>query len=317
MAKLRSIYLVSIFFLIVFNVQAQQKVLDSLEQQLLNPTNGLSKVENLNWLSYFYARSNPKKGLEKGNEAIRLAIKNKDSLQLGKAYEYMGLNHKNLGNDSLMFSFFTKAEYIYRNINSGGALPFLILNRGIFYQQRSNHYKAIEDCQKALEIFTSNKDTLLMGYTLGRLGFSHIYLGNYTVSLEDFLKGKSLLEQINKENSMHYGSILGDMGLLYQKLSEYETALKYHKKCLDIYKKYDFQRGVANQYNDIGNIYTKLKEFEKALDIYKTSYSIKKKTKNKRDIASGMANLGSTYFHLKQFDKATGQTHTFLIKNSM
>lgn len=302
--KKRTIYLASIFLLIACISKAQQKVIDSLEQQLINPTNGLSKVENLNWLGYYYARTDPEKGLNKLDKSIELAIRNNDSLQLGKAYEYKGLNHKNLGNDSLMLSFFNKAEYIYKNIDSKGALPFLILNRGIFYQQRSNYHKAIEDCQKALEIFTLDKDTLLMGYTLGRLGFNNIYLGDYTNSLKAFQKGASLLEKINKEESMHYGSIQGDMGLLYQKLSEYETALKYHNKCLEIYKKYDFQKGISNQYNDIGNIYTKLGEYEKALDIYKSSYNMKKKTKNKADIASGLANIGITYSHLNQFDKA-------------
>lgn len=303
MKKKNSVKIFLFFFVFSFT-QAQQKVIDSLEQELIKPTNGLSKVENLNWLGYYYARTNPEKGLKKLDKSITLAIKNNDSLQLGKAYEYKGINHKNLGNDSLMLSFFSKAEYVYKQIDNKGALPFLILNRGIFYQQRSNYQKANEDCHSALIFFSSDKDTLLMGYTLGRIGFNNIYLGDYTSSLKSFQKGAYLLEQINKDESMHYASIQGDMGLLYQKLSDYNTALEHHNRCLEIYKKYDFQRGISNQYNDIGNIYTKLEKFEKALNIYKTSYNMKKKTKNKKDIANALSNIGITHSHLKQFDKA-------------
>lgn len=300
--KIKCIFVIVLLISVFTN--AQQKVIDSLEQQLINPTNGKSKVENLNWLGYYYARSNPEQGLKKLDESVKLAITNNDSLQLGKAYEYKGLNHKNLGNDSLMLSFFNKAEYIYRNIDSKGALPFLVLNRGMYFSQRSNYHKANEDFKSALESFTLSKDTLLMGYTLGRIGHSNIYLGNYTTSLEAFLEGASLLEQSKKEKTMHYGSIMGDLGLLHQKLSKYDKAIEYHNKCVEIYKAHNFNRGLSNQYNDIGTIYTKLGEFEKALDIYKVSYEMKKTTKNKADIASSLTNIGITNSHLGHLDKA-------------
>ena len=297
---------VFIIFILIFatTINAQQKVIDSLEQQLINPTNGKTKVENLNWLGYYYARSNPEQGLKKLDESVKLAIANNDSLQLGKAYEYKGLNHKNLGNDSIMLSFFKKAEYIYRNIDSKGALPFLVLNRGMYYSQRSNYHKANEDYKSAMESFTLSNDTLLMGYTLGRIGQSNIYLGNYKTSLDAFLKGATLLELSGNEKTMHYGSIMGDLGLLYQKLSKYDTAIEYHNKCVEIYKKHGFNRGLSNQYNDIGNIYTKLGQFQKAMDIYKVSYAMKKQTNNKADIAGSFTNIGNTYSHLGDLDKA-------------
>lgn len=296
-----------IFLFFVFSVgflHAQQKIIDSLEKQVVNPTNGKTEVENLNRLSYFYSRSNPEKGLKKADQVIALMQEKSKSLQLGIALEYKGLNHKNLGNDSLAFLFYDKAENIYREIDSTRALSILMLNKGLFYAQRSKYGQAIDDIQNALEIFSSKKDTLLMGYSLGRLGFCYIYHGDYIASLTNFQKGALLLEQSNKQETMHYGSIMGDMGLLHQKLSKYEVALEYHNKCLEIYKKHDFQKGVSNQYNDIGNLYTKLEKFDKALEIFKTSYQMKKKTKNKSDIASALGNIGITLFHLKKYNEA-------------
>lgn len=299
---------VSLLLIVIFistNINAQQKVIDSLEQQLINPTNGLTKLQNITWLSYYYSRMDPEKGLKKANQAIELALKTKDTFELGKAYEYKGLNYKSLGKDSLMSECNKKAESIYKSINHERGIAILTLNTGIYYQQRGKHTEAINHFNRAYKSFiTTKKDSTLIGYTYGRLGRSLTDLGDYTKAMEWFLKGENLLEKINQKQSMYYGSIKGDMGLLYQKLSKYEKAIELHKKCLKIYTEHNFIRGVANQYDDIANSYTKQKKFSDALKMYKKSYEIKKKIKNRPDIANTLTNIGRTYMHLMKHGKA-------------
>ncbi len=283
---------------------SQEKVIDSLEQQLINPTNGKTKAENLNKLSYYYSRSNPEKGLKKAHEAMLLAQKNGDSFQLGIAKEYKGLNHKMMGNDSTAFRFYDDAEHIYNALDSIRPLAILSLNKGIFYSQRGRHNEAIENLHRAVESFARNKDTLLTGYSLGRIGFSQTQIGNYTSAMGAFLKGARLLEQSDNDETMYYGSIQGDLGVLHQKLEKYDAALDYHDKCVTIFKKHDYLRGVAGQLNDMATIYSKQEKYKKALETYKASYQIKKKINNKADIAIALGNIGIAYSRLDEFEKA-------------
>ena len=163
--KSKSVIL-SLLLIVSQFVIAQQKMIDSLENQLVNPTNGLSKAEILTKLSYHYSTIDPDRGLERANSAIKLALEEGDSIQFGIAHSYKGLNYKSLGKDSLSTLFYNKAEQIYRDVNYNRGLSRLLLNRGIFYASRSNYRKSIEKLEDAIELFKIQKDTLLQGYSI-------------------------------------------------------------------------------------------------------------------------------------------------------
>lgn len=296
--------MLNIFLFILCNAIAQQKVIDSLEQQLLNPTNGNSKLDNLIELGHFYSMVDPEKGLTTIDKAIKIAITRKDSFKLGTAYGNKGKNYITLGNDSLAFAFYDKAEDIFKTIDSTKALSKLMFNKGLLYSERSNYQKAAYNVKNALEIFTTQKDTLLMGYSLGTLAYYRIYLGDYVSSMNDFLNGMLLLEKINQEESLLYASVQANKGILHQRLGEYDTALTLHQKSLEVFKKHGNLYLTASQYSEIGNIFSLKKNFNKALTNYKAAYDIDKKINNVGRMAASLSNIGLTYSHLKLYDKS-------------
>lgn len=296
--------LAAMFFLLSVFIHAQQKIIDSLERELILSTNGLSKVEVLNEISWYYAHSDTKKGIEKSDEAIALAIKNKDSLQLGIAYERKGYNYQNKGKDSLTVLLYNKAEDVYRRIDHKNRLAALNFNKSNFYLFRSDYQKSLDQVQKAYNIFEGNQDTLRMGRAYNLMGLNHLYLGDYTSTLKAFQKGALFFELTNNKETQFYAEIQGNVALLYEKLTEYETALEFQKKALEIHKKIDYQLGVANTYNNIGKLYGLLNQHEKAIDVFNASMLIKEKMGNKYRIANGLTNLGITYYELKQYPKA-------------
>lgn len=283
---------------------AQQKIIDSLEHQLIYSTNSLSRIEVLNELSWYYAHSNTKKGIEKADEAIKLSIKEKDSLQLGIAYERKGFNYQNRGNDSLTISLYKLAEDTYTRIEHSKRLATLSFNMGNFYFRRSDYKKSLPFVQNALDVYTKEKDTIKMGRIYNQIGLNHLYLGDYTASLNAFQKGAFLFEQMNENKPSFYADIQGNLGMLYEKLSQYQTALEFQNNALKLHKKNDNQIGIANTYNNLGNLYSALKQNQKALEMFNDSYEIKKKTDNKYSIASALTNIGIEYHSLKESDKA-------------
>jgi len=298
---------VAISLLIVFDASSQQKTIDSLEQELIKPTNGLSTLEVLNELSWYYALSNPSKGIEIANEAIDLAINENDSLKLGIAYERIGFYYQKLGKDSLVLSSYKLAEEAYKKIHHKERLAALAFNLGNFHLFRSNYRESLKQGQKALQLFESNKDSLKIARVCNQMGLNHIYLGSYAIALETFQKGLLLLELSHKEESSFYAEILGNMGLLYEKLSEYENASQFQKKALQIHIKNSYNDGIANTYNNLGKLYGILDQHEKALEMFNASYEIKKEMGNEYRIANAYTNIGLTYHALNKLDDALNQ----------
>src|SRR5690606_22009268 len=178
-------FCVTILFLLnAFIPAAQQKIIFSLVQQLIHSTNVLSRVVNLNEISWYYAHSNTQKSIEKADEAIKLSIEKNDSLQLGIAYERKGFNYQNRGSDSLTILQYKLAEDVYSRIGHSKRLATLSFNLGNFYFRRSDYKKSLPLVQKALEVYTSENDTVTMARIYNQVGLNYLYLGDYSTSLD-------------------------------------------------------------------------------------------------------------------------------------
>jgi len=295
-----------LFFIVSSTVIAQQRVIDSLELQLKNPTNGLSEVEILNELSwYYYAQSNSETGIKMADRAISKAIELNDSLQLGLGYERKGLNYQKQGKDSTALSLYDVASNIYKKINNGRRrLATLNYNLGFFHMKRANYIESIEKSNIALEVFTTNRDTLKIARTLNQIGVSQLYLGNYAQAQESFNNGLLLIESIGKDKTYFYAEILSNEGLLQEKLSHFETALKLQKRALKIHEDNENMSGIASTQNNIGKLLSILGNKEEALVYYKKSYEIKKQIGNEYRIANALSNLGILYSELKRNGEA-------------
>jgi len=296
--------LVVLAFSVIPKCLAQQQIIDSLEQQLVNPTNSMTKAELFNELSWYYSTSDPQKGLEKAQEAMAMANKENDSLQLGVAYEREASNFQSLGQDSLVLKSYKNAENIYRSINHKKRLAALSFNLGNFHLFRANYQKSLKYGDVALKVFESNKDTVKIARTYNQIGTNHIYLGNYTKALEIFQKGTLILEISNRKTFIFNGDIQGNIGLLHEKLSDFKTALIFQQKALEIYKANNYKFGIANIYNNLGKLYGHLDEPTKSLEMFKASYDIKKELGNKYRTANALTNLGIAYSEIGDYDKA-------------
>lgn len=302
--NLKNLCLFLILSFLVNIAHGQQKEIDSLELLLQNTSSRETRTENLNWLCYYYARIDAKKGIVIGNKALSSAEKNENAIQIGTAYDNIGTCYKYLGKDSEAEQYYKKAFRIFKRIDNVQKLATINLNTAILYNERSKYEKAIGHFNDAIEQFESEKDTLNWAYSLGRNAYNNVFLGEYVFALEGFLEGAKLLEIINKQESPHYASIYAGLGVLYQKLEKYDVALESHKKSLDVFRLNDMTRVVACQYNEIGNSYSKLLDFDKAKTAYESSFAMNSGLNNKDDLALSTRGIGISYLNLKEYQKS-------------
>jgi CHAT domain-containing protein len=175
-----------------------------------------------------------------------------------------------------------------------------ILNTRHRYAETYRHLDSIENN------FTQYLSPLLRSYQqfYGVLAWSQLSLLNYERALYYFEiidKGARLNPEVKP------GQILFSkyyQGVIYQRIGQYDQALKYMLMTGDIGRKYEDNTYQGLIYNNLGIIYRNLGEYERALEFYRQSINIEKQNKAEVSITPLYNNLGLIYYYLKDYEAA-------------
>ena len=116
----------------------------------------------------------------------------------------------------------------------------------------------------------------------------------------------TLLEQApNDSDRGHYNH---QLGYIRADQGDYQEALSYYEKCLDMRQKTlpANHPSLATSYNNIGSVYDSMGEYSKALSYYEKCLDMQKKTlpANHPSLATSYNNIGSVYDHMGEYSKA-------------
>lgn len=114
--------------------------------------------------------------------------------------------------------------------------------------------------------------------------------------------GYELAKQIGYDNG--YARGLNLVGSSFLTIGEYDTALEFYLKSLEVYERTQFQMGIFITYNNIGELYENKFQFAEALKYHKKSLALKDKYLKGRHPIMSHVNLGEVYFKLNDLDSA-------------
>lgn len=103
-----------------------------------------------------------------------------------------------------------------------------------------------------------------------------------------------------------------NIGNIYTNLSQYEKAREYYTRSLDIHRKQNDPEDLTLSLNNLGVINYKLGDYEKALDYHARALELRQKSGNQRAIAQSFNNLGVIHSSLGQYEKALEYHHQAL-----
>jgi diguanylate cyclase (GGDEF)-like protein len=201
---------------------------------------------------------------------------------------------------------------------------------------------AISHYQVCLELITQNKVKPTKTEIKIRYSLADVYylIGNYMDAIENY---KVLLKRDDLD-TRYTSEIKLNMGLVYQKIGDYDGALKcyddgkrllndkehkieiakldtaaiwiYSKRgehtkalslannAIDALKSTESEKDIITLYNTIGTMYYDKGEWDKAEDFYKKSLDYAEKSKNSQEKAAGYNNLGNVYHRKSIYDEA-------------
>ncbi|WP_353776944.1 tetratricopeptide repeat protein [Winogradskyella sp. 3972H.M.0a.05] len=187
----------------------------------------------------------------------------------------------------------------FTNSSSFKALSFLLLLCLQFtYSQNANDSIFISKVDQILKLKPDNYvalDSVLWSYQ------------------KDSLKMFSLKDKSKQENyALGEGYASNALGIINRDISNYETAIDFHKQAESLAKSVDNIELQVISLNMIGVVYRRMDVIKPALDYHTKALNLaestKDRTKNlKRSIAVSQNSMGNIYLALKQWDLAISQ----------
>jgi adenylate cyclase len=127
--------------------------------------------------------------------------------------------------------------------------------------------------------------------------------GDYYPALTHARAAIDLAKEKNLDGDT-YAKVLGNIGIVYQYLSEYPQALTYLQKALAINEESGSKNGIANNLGTIGIVYSNLSDYRQALSYYQKALAIYEEIGSKNGIASNLTNIGLVYWNLSEYPQA-------------
>ncbi|WP_309939882.1 tetratricopeptide repeat protein [Aureibacter tunicatorum] len=174
----------------------------------------------------------------------------------------------------------------------------LLIIHIIIFQVSQAQNSSIKDYEQKLAV---EKNDSVQMHLLARLAFAYWDSDHY--------KSRELAEKslkINeKYNEKHIVSInLNTIGISYWTQGEYDKALEYFLKTVEMCEEDSHYIGMGSAYINIGIIYKAYGQYHKAIKYQEKAIAAHEKIENFDGIIAARSNIGLNYVYLKEYEKA-------------
>ena len=290
-------------------VVSQNSSIDSLKRILPFAKTDTAIANVYNHLANEYKEINPDTTLFFSKKAFNLS--KKQSYQYGIANSYINTGNAMivLGKYNEAKNSFNTANKIYQeelqnnendvDLQKGLARTFASL--GVIYSQESNYYVALENYQKALNIYQKINHKTSISKALNNIGVVYKSQGNYDKALEYFRKALKIQIETGEQTAP---VTMTNIGVIFFEKNDLKTAYSYYKKAENLFPKTNNIRGFALLKNYLGDYYKKSNKVAEATNCYNKSLELYNSIQNKFGASLALYNLGQLYAEQKQYEKA-------------
>lgn len=96
----------------------------------------------------------------------------------------------------------------------------------------------------------------------------------------------------------------GEIGRCYMLMNNFNEALNYQQKALELFTQLDNKTGIAKSIHRMGTIYLQKEQYRVALLYFEKALQLHQKNKNSGDIAKAYYHIGFCYYEISDYDKA-------------
>lgn len=286
-------------------------LIDSLHVELKKNRSDSSFVKLYNSLSSSYIVVNPDSGIIYAQLAFNRAkdINWSSEEVISLLNQSVCLTRKGEYNKALKMNFIAQEKM--EELNDDVLTAKVFSNLGYIYLHLNDYQRALEYCQKSIQLGLKTKDFDLLISQYNAMGL--IYSSTYKNKEALFYYQKAIELAQKKNNKTIFAYANSNSGSIYQEMGEYRKALDFHFKALVIEKELNDIYGLATEYGSISVAYREMSQQYPAkrnvyLDssIYYGNLSIDYciKCDDNSDLILVKKELGKTYAFKNNYKKA-------------
>ena len=135
---------------------------------------------------------------------------------------------------------------------------------GQLYLAHENYDSLQVILDRSLPMALEAKDSVLAAALIRLEGLRHYYLGNFSEGIQSYL---SNIDLARAAGSSMLAGFYNNIGICYEKLKDYASAIKYYELALDNCRKSGYIYGIQVMTNNMAVIYLNEKKWEKAYNL--------------------------------------------------
>ncbi len=166
-----------------------------------------------------------------------------------------------------------------------------------------NEYKDFDNAKlfakKALDSAININDKIIIADSYKSLGIIEKNIGNYKDALQYFIKAHKIYTDL--ELNYTQLSILNLIARSHLLLKDFDKAIEFYNKNLELKIKLKDTLGIPYTYIDLAYVFEQINNYEKAIENYKTAINLNNNKETKSNIIANYR-LACIYLTLKKFD---------------
>jgi serine phosphatase RsbU (regulator of sigma subunit)/Tfp pilus assembly protein PilF len=199
--------------------------------------------------------------LQYSEQAIKLA--EKLNILPAQPTVFKGIGYLNSGNLASALEYFIKAANYYKADHSNNGLATAYLYIAETYNLQENHINEKYYLENAIEIYRKEKDSINLALALHNLGYANYGMGQYDTALILFSTTSEIFQKLGYLTQ--YAYCLGNSGLVYSRLSDFDKAEDYLLHAIEILTKQGDERAVTEYMIEYAGILQHKGEIKKAI----------------------------------------------------
>jgi tetratricopeptide (TPR) repeat protein len=241
--------------------------------------------------------------LESYAKAIKSAQRLNDPKKLIQIYLKRGNLYRKQADYELALEDLQQVKDLSEEIDDNQMRGIALSDMGAIYTDLNNLKKAKIYLDQAYEIFKELDDALNLIGVSNHIAVMNFYEGDIRLAMENFKKTVELCK--HHQNTERLADLYGNIGACYMKVGDYDNALKYYDRVLEMADESDFPDYVnALAYNNKGQIYRYRQNYPNSILYYRKALELNRKIKNRQWESFNLYNLSEVYVDIGDYEKA-------------
>lgn len=244
------------------------------------------------------------------DQAIKLAEKMNSP---ARAYVLKGTCYLDYGDLAPALECFIKAANYYNKNGDDKSLARVYTRMAEAYNKQGNPSNEKYYLRNAIEIYEKEQDSIKLAVTLTNLGYANYSIGQYDSALILYTGTADIYKNLDLQ--LEYAYCLGNTGLVYSKLSDFDKAENFLLRAIEMLTDLGDERAVTEYTIEYAGILQHKGEIKNAIACATKSFNSAVKTGSKeyeRDAAHTLARL---YEISDMFDSAYHYQSLFINAN--